>query len=221
MRQLWVAGAILSATTSVGADQAVPGRDVAVGAITLHINCQGKGSPTVVIDTGLGDFSFDWMLVQRDVAKSTRVCTYDRAGYGTSETSDQPRTFAQLSLELHTLLHEAGERAPFVLVGHSFGGGPVRVYVEMYPDEVAGLVLAEAVGEHQPLVFGDQPVFLKDFATGLAIPEPKLPRVKAAKPPNPPPVGEIEGDYLVLPAAVQNLHRLYAGSPALEVAETD
>jgi pimeloyl-ACP methyl ester carboxylesterase len=220
-RLLSAAAAMLSTFSALGATPTVPGRDVPVGSITLHIHCEGKGSPTAVIDTGLGDFSFDWMLVQQDVARSTRICTYDRAGYGTSQPSDRPRTFAQLSLELHALLHAAGERPPFVLVGHSFGGGPVRIYVEMYPDETAGLVLAEGVAEHQPLVFGDQPVLLKDFATGAAIPEPELPNGKATKPEALTATSDIEGAYKVLPVAIQDLHRLYSSAPTLEAAETD
>src|ERR1700686_2826857 len=73
-----------------------PGRLVDLGGHKLHVNCTGKGTPTVVIENGLGDFSFDWILVQGKVSSFSRVCTYDRAGYAWSDPGPQPRTFAQL-----------------------------------------------------------------------------------------------------------------------------
>src|SRR5512142_420705 len=84
-----------------------PGQLVDVGGYRLHINCTGTGSPTVVIDVGLGDWSTSWGLVQPEVAKTTRVCTYDRAGMGWSEAAPLPRDAAHFAKELHTLLHKA------------------------------------------------------------------------------------------------------------------
>ena len=118
-----------------------PGQMVDVGGYRLHINCTGSGSPTVVIETGWGDSSASWGWVQPEVAKTTRICTYDRAGMGWSETSPQPRTAREFAKELHTLLAKANEPGPYVLVGHSLGGYTVRVYAHDYPEEVAGLVL--------------------------------------------------------------------------------
>jgi pimeloyl-ACP methyl ester carboxylesterase len=120
-----------------------PGQLVDVGGYRLHINCTGEGSPTVVIESGWGDFSAAWGWVQPEVAKTTRVCTYDRAGMGWSESSPQPRTAREFARELHTLLEKANEPGPYVLVGHSMGGYTVRVYVHDYPEEVAGLVLID------------------------------------------------------------------------------
>jgi pimeloyl-ACP methyl ester carboxylesterase len=120
-----------------------PGRLVDIGGYRLHINCTGTGSPTVVIESGWGDFSAVWGWVQPEVAKTTRVCTYDRAGMGWSEPSPEPRTAREFAKELHTLLEKANEPGPYVLVGHSMGGYTVRVYAHDYPEEVAGLVLVD------------------------------------------------------------------------------
>jgi pimeloyl-ACP methyl ester carboxylesterase len=121
-----------------------PGQLVDVGGYRLHLHCTGTGSPTVVIETGWGDSSASWGWVQPEVAKTTRVCTYDRAGMGWSEASPQPRTARVFAQELHTLLAQANETGPFVLVGHSLGGYTVRVYAHDYPAEVSGLVLIDA-----------------------------------------------------------------------------
>ena len=93
-----------------------------MGGYRLHINCTGTGSPTVVVEAGWGDMSASWGWVQPEVAKTTRICTYDRAGMGWSEASPQPRTAREYAKELHTLLTKANERGPYVLVGHSMGG---------------------------------------------------------------------------------------------------
>jgi pimeloyl-ACP methyl ester carboxylesterase len=119
------------------------GQLVDVGGYRLHINCTGTGSPTVVIESGWGDSSASWGWVQPEVAKTTRVCTYDRAGMGWSEASPQPRTAREFAKELHTLLEKANEPGPYVLVGHSLGGYTMRVYAHEYPEEVAGLVLVD------------------------------------------------------------------------------
>src|SRR5690348_14311024 len=119
------------------------GRVIDVGGHRLHLYCSGHGTPTVVIETGLGDIGSDWTLVQQRVGASTRICTYDRAGYGWSDPGPMPRTFDQLNLELRDVLTRAGERGPFVLVGHSFGGGVVRQFAYTYPHDVAGLVFVD------------------------------------------------------------------------------
>ncbi len=122
-----------------------PGKLVDVGGYKLHINCIGEGSPTVVMDYGLGGLSLTWSFVQTEVSKFTRVCTYDRAGYGWSDSSPEPRTSKQMVEELHTLLNNAGIKSPYILVGHSLGGLNVRLYASQYPDEVVGVVLVDAV----------------------------------------------------------------------------
>ena len=130
-----------------------PGRLVDIGGWRLHLNCTGRagtGNPTVILEAGAGDFSVEWSLVQPEVTRFARVCSYDRAGDGWSDLGPHPRTFHQIAYELHTLLERAGEPPPFVLVGHSYGGWLVRLYQSMYPAEVVGLVLVEA-GADNPL----------------------------------------------------------------------
>lgn len=119
------------------------GRSVDIGGYKLNINCKGEGSPTVILEAGLGVPAISWRNVQAGIAKFTRVCSYDRAGYDWSDPGPMPRTTSQVVKELHTLLLNAGERPPYILVGHSFGGNPVRIYASHYPAEVAGIVLAE------------------------------------------------------------------------------
>ena len=132
-------------------DVAPPGQLVDVGGHTLHIHCSGQGNgPTVVLDAGLAGFSTDWALVQPEVATFARVCSYDRAGYGWSEPVAGERTSDIIAGELHELLHRAGAPAPYLLVGHSFGGYNVRVFADRYPDEVAGLVLVDVSHEAFP-----------------------------------------------------------------------
>lgn len=126
-----------------------PGQLVDVGGYRLHINCTGTGSPTVVIEAGLGDWSTGWGFVQPEVAKTTRVCTYDRAGWGWSDTGPLPRDAAQFAKELHTLLQNANIPGPYVMVGHSLGGLGVRVYVHDYASEIVGAVLIDSMSPRQ------------------------------------------------------------------------
>src|SRR5918994_2477775 len=143
---LAVAGAIYQAIATERAEQAYPppGEMVDVGGYSLHINCVGQGSPTVVLDAGLGGMSAEWVWVQREVSDTTRVCAYDRAGMGWSEMGPEPRDAKQITSELHTLLSKAGIEGPYVLVGHSLGGISMQTYAHRYPDEVAGVVLVDS-----------------------------------------------------------------------------
>jgi pimeloyl-ACP methyl ester carboxylesterase len=122
-----------------------PGRLVDVGGFRLHINCAGTGSPSVVLESGIGASSLSWGLVQPEVAKFTRVCSYDRAGLGWSDPAPPPRTCSRISDELDRLLLNAGIPGPYVLVGHSFGGYVVRHFATRYPDKVAGMVLVDTI----------------------------------------------------------------------------
>ena len=126
-----------------------PGQLVDVGGHRLHINCIGTGSPTVVIDAGQGDWSTSWGSVQEEVAKTTRICTYDRAGMGWSEAGPLPRDATQFAKELHTLLQNADVPRPYVMVGHSLGGTSVRVFVSEHASEVAGVVLIDSMNPGQ------------------------------------------------------------------------
>lgn len=125
------------------------GELIDVGGYRLNLNCLGSGSPTVILDSGLGLPAAEWSLLQPDVAEFTRVCSYDRAGYGWSDIGPSPRTSAQISNELHTLLQNGAIRPPYILVGHSFGGFNLRVYTHEYPHDVAGLILVESAHPDQ------------------------------------------------------------------------
>ncbi|NJR57481.1 MAG: alpha/beta hydrolase [Cyanobacteria bacterium CRU_2_1] len=138
-----------------------PGKLVDVGGYQLHLNCQGEGSPTVVMDYGLGGMSLVWSWIQPEIASLTRVCTYDRAGYGWSDPSPHPRTSQQMVQELYGLLKNSGIEAPYLLVGHSLGGLNLRLFASQYPNEVAGLILVDAVPAN---VYSRLPAFQKSMA---------------------------------------------------------
>ena len=148
---LILAGTIYESVAEAADIQAYPplGQMVDVGGYRLHINCMGTGSPTVVIDAGWGAWSLEWSWVQGEVAKTTQVCTYDRAGMGYSEAGPLPRNAEQFAMELHTLLERANIAGPYVMVGHSLGGLPVRVFTHDYPTEVAGVVLIDSMSPGQ------------------------------------------------------------------------
>jgi len=155
------------------AEPAPRGKLVDLGGHKLHVNCTGKGSPTVVVENGLGDISANWSLVQSRVSAFTRICTYDRAGYGFSDPGPKPRTFSQINLELHDALDKLGEKGPFVLVGHSFGGPVIRNFAATYPQQVAGMVQVDAALEGQRVgIGGKKTIRLGEGATGKSIPHP-------------------------------------------------
>jgi pimeloyl-ACP methyl ester carboxylesterase len=142
-----IAGSVAKA--NLAKQYPAPGQLVDVGGYKMHINCTGQGSPTVILAGGSLEYSLFWALVQPEVAGFTRACSYDRAGYGWSESSPRPRTATIMVEELHTLLTNGKIEGPYVLVGHSLGGMMMRVYAQKYPDEVAGLVLVDSLHEEQ------------------------------------------------------------------------
>lgn len=120
------------------------GKLVNVDGLTMHINCTGDGSPAVILDSGLGDSYVSWRKVQPEIAKLTRVCSYDRAGLGYSNSTSEPRTSKVIAEQLHALLQAAQIPPPYILVGHSMGGYDVRVYASLYRHDVIGMVLVDA-----------------------------------------------------------------------------
>ncbi|UCC55162.1 MAG: alpha/beta hydrolase [Gammaproteobacteria bacterium] len=139
-----------------GVNTPAPGLMVLVGEHRLHLQCSGQGGPAVVMDAGLGGTSLDWVRVQPELAKYTRVCTYDRAGYGWSERGPQPRSSRRIAEELRMLLKTAAVPEPYVLVGHSFGGYNIRLFASNYPEVTAGLVLVDAAHEDQVRRFREE-----------------------------------------------------------------
>jgi alpha-beta hydrolase superfamily lysophospholipase len=121
-----------------------PGRLIDVGGHRLHLQCTGTGGPTVVFEAGGGDSSSGVGRVTSAVAHGTRICAYDRAGHGWSDVATPPPSGKQIAVDLHTVLQRGGVPGPYVLAGHSFGGLYVRTFAELYPDDVAGMVLVDS-----------------------------------------------------------------------------
>jgi pimeloyl-ACP methyl ester carboxylesterase len=130
-----------------------PGKLYDVGDYKLHLYCTGAGSPSVILEAGAASPALVWYLVQEQVAKSTRVCSYDRAGFGWSEPASAPLSSDQVAADLHQLLKTADVPGPYILVGHSDGGIYVRSFVHQYPSEVVGMVLVDSSHESQNLRF--------------------------------------------------------------------
>lgn len=122
-----------------------PGRLVDIAGREAHVHCLGTGGPTVILEAGAGGTVLDWNPLQHELAKTTTVCAYDRAGLGWSEAGEKPRTVQKLSREARALFAAAELRPPFVLVGHSFGGLVALQTAILAPVEVAGVVLVDSV----------------------------------------------------------------------------
>jgi len=122
----------------------MPSGKVDVGGYRLFYTCRGQGSPTVILEAGSGTDSSTWSGVIVGVAGTTRVCAYDRAGLGRSDRAPAPRTYADMTGDLDTLLKKAQIEGPYVLVGWSMGGDLVRLFASQHPEEVAGMVLVDS-----------------------------------------------------------------------------
>ncbi len=138
---------------------------ISVGSHRLHVRIAGEGTPTVVIDTGLGDTSDRLQGVQERLARATRVITYDRAGYGRSGPGPLPRDSGREAQELKALLDGASIAGPYVVVGHSLGAVNVQVFAAVYPEDVVGIVLLDP----PPLTFirGEEFASLVEMAEGM------------------------------------------------------
>jgi pimeloyl-ACP methyl ester carboxylesterase len=142
-----------------------PGQRFQVGDHQLHIHCTGSGSPTVVLEAGLGETAYSMAgWIAPAVAQVTRVCVYDRAGYGWSEAAVRPRDGMAVTTDLHTLLAQAQEKGPYILAGHSTGGVYVRVFAARYPAEVAGMVLLDTQPNEAFTRLPDYPAFYAVFS---------------------------------------------------------
>jgi pimeloyl-ACP methyl ester carboxylesterase len=127
-----------------------PGRLIDVGGHQLHLSCIGAGAPTVVLEAPATGMSAAWGWVQSDVARLTRVCTYDRAGLGWSEAGDRGFDPAAVPGELHALLERAGEPGPYLLGGQGLGAALATLFAAQYGPEVAALVLVDPPLDDRP-----------------------------------------------------------------------
>lgn len=146
---------------------------VDIGGRRIQLDCRGTGSPTVVFESGLDiNGSLSWTAVQGTVAKTTRACSYSRAGIMWSDTSSGPQNGKTTADDLHKTLSAAGEHGPFVLVGHSLGGPYIMTYTKYYGQDVVGLVFVDASHPDQverlKAVMPQQNAFLDKFLVSLA-----------------------------------------------------
>jgi pimeloyl-ACP methyl ester carboxylesterase len=142
---------------------APPGAIIRSHLGALHLLCTGSGTPTVLLDAGIGGNSLDWTLLQPKLARSNRVCSYDWAGAGWSEPSQRPRTLDNIADELHAMIAVAALDVPLIVIGHSFGGLSALHYARRYPSDVAGLVLLDSTHPDQ---------FRRFQEIGIALPDP-------------------------------------------------
>lgn len=128
------------------------------GGRSLNLYCMGAGSPTVILESGIGGSAYDWRSVQARIAERTRVCAYDRAGLGRSPPGPFPRDTRAEVGDLEALLRASGIRPPYVLVGHSMGGYNVRLFASRHRRDVAGMLLVDPSVENQlPILYAAVP----------------------------------------------------------------
>lgn len=136
------------ASASDARNHRAPGQLIDVGGYRLHLNCTGEGAPTVILDAGLGGSSLDWVLVQPEMSRTTRTCSYDRAGMGWSDTGQGRRSPEHIADELAVLLDRADIDGPYVLVAHSLAGKNARLFAMRHREDVVGMVLIDARHEY-------------------------------------------------------------------------
>jgi pimeloyl-ACP methyl ester carboxylesterase len=164
-----VAGAIYQAAASASdlRQYPPPGELYDVGEYRLHLYCTGEGSPTVVLEAGAASSELSWYLVQKQAAGFTRVCAYDRAGFGWSDPASGPISPSQVAEDLHKLLSMADVPGPYILVGHSAGGLYIRAFAGRHPSEVVGMVLVDAVHEGEEAAYPEQYVRMRSRARAM------------------------------------------------------
>lgn len=151
-------------TPTVAEDQrllpyAKPGQLVDIGGRRMNLLCTGNGGPTVILMAGSASWAFTWYKTQPEIAKRTRVCAFDRAGYGFSDPAPQPQILPDTVSDLHAALKAADVPGPYVLVGHSLGGLEARLFAQRWPQEVAGMVLVDSSPAAEFLVEVNQPYY--------------------------------------------------------------
>lgn len=135
-------------TESVTASTTFLGK-IDIGGYSLYTNCCGKGTPTVIFESGLGEGNGIWAYIKQQISPITRTFSYDRAGIGISDKSNLERTSLNEVYELHTLLKNTKVKGPYIIVAHSIGGYNARLFAGTYPNEVAGIVFVDCSHENQ------------------------------------------------------------------------
>ena len=183
---------------------AAPGQSIDVGGHRLHVNCAGSGSPTVILESGLGESGAYWGWISTAVARDTKVCVYDRAGRGWSEPAPVAQDGLAVARDLHDLLECGNVQAPYVLVGHSSGAQYVRIFAGRYPEQVAGVVLLDGQPAEAFEGLPSYPAFYSGFSRISAL-LPSLARLG---------VGRLvfHAGFTSLPSPARNMQRLHFSS---------
>lgn len=174
-------------------DYPPPARLVDIGGRKMHIDCRGQGFPIVVLEAGLDtNGTLAWSAVHDKIAATTRTCAYDRAGVMWSQDKPGPHDADGVARDLHALLQAAGEKGPFVMVGHSLGGPYIMDFTRQYPADVAGLVFVDAshpdqvtrfkaINPNMPATIPQGPVLMSKLTwlgwTRIPTPDPPTPNV--------------------------------------------
>jgi pimeloyl-ACP methyl ester carboxylesterase len=177
-----------------------PGQLVDVGGHRLHLHCIGSGTPTVILESGLGESAAYWGWISTAVARETTVCGYDRAGRGWSDSASAPQNGITVATDLHILLDRAHVPGPFVLVAHSSGAAYVRIFAGRYPEQVAGMVLLDGQPAEAFESLPSFPAFYSGFRRISAL-FPSFARLG---------VGRLvyHADFVSLPAQARDMQRL-------------
>lgn len=192
----------------------IQGQLVDVGGFRLHIQCKGSGSPTVLLEPGLGETSSIMTAwIAPEVAKQTKVCVYDREGRGWSEESPHPLNGTQTANILHTLLNNAQIPGPYVIAGHSAGGAYVLNFAKNYPKDVVGVVLLDSMSPFQYEKAQGWPAFYNGFRRASAL-VPTLTRLG---------LGRLiySSAYADLPTESRNQERAFWATPQLWRSQRD
>ena len=154
-------GPVMAESEDIGGP---PGKIIDLGRHKIHLHCTGAGAPTVILEAGASAFAIDFALVQPEIAKTNRVCSYDRAGSGWSGPNPDIEDPSAVPVILRATLTAAGEKPPYLMVGASMGGVYVRLYHAQHPDEVAGMVLIDSAdGSGLFLMIQGQVVSMNDI----------------------------------------------------------
>ena len=180
-----------------------PGQLVDVGGHRLHLRCTGSGTPTVLLEAGLGETGAYWEWISPAVARDTKVCVYDRAGRGWSDPVALPQDGVAVATDLHLLLDRAHVPGPFVLVGHSSGAQYVRIFAGRYPEQVAGMVLLDGQPAEAFEGLPSYPMFYRVFHRIFAV-LPTLARLGVGR--------VVVQPYAELPTPAREMQRVHYAS---------